>query len=254
MVSGNGVLYLEVNAGLCNRIRALISGICWARKLDRELIICWPSFKPECVAGFYDLFAESSLPTDVHVIDDVLSQKTTCLSPMDAVHLLQDVPAGKPISLISHGCFWSLDKEMWLHHLRNLQPSQAVVALMASWNLKGLRMLDTVIHIRRTDNEKAIRLSPLSAFIQKIKNLPSEKKYALFTDDAVAAGILQGEFGSNRILTFESCRNRYSKEGMIEAAAVFFCLASKKIILGSANSSFSEIARDYGGGSLEIIS
>lgn len=249
----SGIFYLEVNAGLCNRIRALVSGICWAKHLGRDLVVCWPSFKPECIAGFYDLFSEGSLPAGVQVIDNVLSQKTTCLSPMDAVRLIQDVPAANPISLISHGCFWGLDKEMYLTTLRALQPSHAVLSVMTTWNLRGLRYIDTAIHIRRTDNEKAIRLSPLSAFLDKVKSR-SYRVYALFTDDPVAAEILVHEFGKDKIFTFESVRNRVSKEGMIEAAAVFFSLASRKTILGSANSSFSEIASEHGGATLEIVS
>jgi hypothetical protein len=40
---------------------------------------------------------------------------------------------------------------------------------------------------------------------------------------------------------------------MVEAAAVFFALAGKRQIFGSANSSFSEIAAEYGGVSLEVL-
>lgn len=246
-----GILYLEVNAGLCNRIRALVSGICWAQHLNRDLVVCWPSFKPECIAEFTDLFTESSVPPNVKILNNTLSQRQTCLSPADANRLLQNVPAEVPISIISHGCFWSLNKELWLSHLRNLQPSLAVATVLATWNLKGLRNTDTAIHIRRTDNQKAIQLSPFTMFLEYIQNNP-EERFALFTDDTDAADMLNVQFGY-QILTFESVRSRVSKEGMIEAAAVFFSLASRKRIIGSANSSFSEIARDYGNNLLEVL-
>lgn len=248
---GQNVLYLEVNAGLCNRIRALISGICWARHVGRDLVVCWPSFKPECIAGFYDLFAEGSLPNDVQVIDNSLSQRATCLSPGDAVRLIENAPKDIPIQIISHGCFWNLNKDEWLTHLRNLQPSPAVVTKLIEWNLKGLRDIETAIHIRRTDNERAIQMSPFTVFIERIQKRSTER-YAVFTDDPAAAEMLKLQFGE-RILTFESFRNRVSKNGMIEATAVFFSLAARKRILGSAYSSFSEIARDYGNNILEIV-
>jgi hypothetical protein len=251
MESNTGILYLEVNAGLCNRIRALVSGICWARHVGRKLVVCWPSFKPECIAGFYDLFAESSLPADVIIVDDILSQRSTCLSSGDAVRFIENVPKDQPVSIISHGCFWAYDKELWLTHLRNLQPSLAVISILATWNLKGLRELDTAIHIRRTDNTRAIELSPFSLFVETIQKRPNER-FALFTDDPTAADMLKLQFG-DRILTFESFRKRVSKDGMIEAAAVFFSLAARKRILGSAYSSFSEIARDYGNNTLELV-
>ena len=246
-----GILYLEVNAGLCNRIRALISGICWAQYLDRDLVVCWPSFKPECIAEFTDLFTASSLPHNVTIINSTLSRRQTCLSPADAARLLPNVPVETPISIISHGCFWNIDKEMWLSHLRNLQPSLAVATVLTTWNLKGMRNADTAIHIRRTDNQKAIQLSPFTLFIEYIRNHANEQ-FALFTDDTTAADMLKLQFG-DQILTFESVRSRVSKEGMIEAAAVFFSLASRQRIVGSAQSSFSEIARDYGNNTLEVL-
>jgi len=251
MESPTNVMYLEVNAGLCNRIRALISGICWARYLGRDLVVCWPSFKPECIAGFYDLFAEGSLPSNVQILDDVLSNRQTCLSPADATRILQNAPSTMPISIISHGCFWNLDKEAWLGHLRNLQPSLAVISVLATWNLRGLRDIATAIHIRRTDNQRAIELSPFTMFLNYIQQRPTDR-FALFTDDTTAADMLKLQFG-DRILTFESVRSRMSKDGMIEATAVFFSLAARKRIVGSAHSSFSEIARDYGNNILEIL-
>jgi hypothetical protein len=251
MVQTANVLYLEVNAGLCNRIRALISGICWAQHLGRDLVVCWPSFKPECIAEFSDLFAEGSLPPGVTIINSTLSQRDTCLSPTDAVRFLQNAPVDRPISIISHGCFWNLNKEIWLTHLRNLQPSLAVITVLATWNLKGLRDIQTAIHIRRTDNEKAIQLSPFSMFLEYIQSRPTEQ-FALFTDDTTAADMLRLQF-RDRVLTFESVRSRVSKDGMIEAAAVFFSLAARKYIVGSAHSSFSEIARDYGSNILDVL-
>jgi hypothetical protein len=251
MDSSDTTIYLEVNAGLCNRIRALISGICWAQGLNRDLVVYWPSFKPECIAGFYDLFDKFSLPPDVQVIDDVLSEKTTCLSPGDGERLILRVPPDRPIRIISHGCFYNLNQDIWDFHLQNLQPSAAVKAKITEWNEQGLSELDTAIHIRRTDNHRAIELSPFELFIQKIIERPDER-FALFTDDSMSASFLKHKFG-DRILTFESIRNRVSKEGMIEATAVFFSLASRKRILGSAYSSFSEIASQYGDNTLETV-
>jgi hypothetical protein len=191
------------------------------------------------------------LPADVEVIDDVLSEKITCLSPADAERLILRAPPGRPIRIISHGCFYNLNHDVWLYHLQNLQPSPAVAAKLATWNQQGLRELNTAIHIRRTDNQRAIELSPFELFIQKIIERPKER-FALFTDDGMAASFLKQKFG-DRILIFESERSRVSKEGMIEGTTVFFALAARKRILGSAQSSFSEIASQYGDSILEVV-
>jgi hypothetical protein len=248
-----GILYLEVNAGLCNRLRALVSGICWAERLGRKLVICWPSRKPECAAGFYELFAHSSLPDGVEVIDGTLSQKNTCLSPADAEKYIVNHPENEPISIQSYGCFWALDRQIWLQHLRALKPSNAVRLRLDDYRRKGCENLDTAIHIRRTDNEKAIRLSPLGTFIEKIREMPAPQRFILFSDDHQAIRLLVEEFGLAKFICPEMIRERASREGMIEAVAVFFTLASCQMILGSVNSSFSEIARDYGANTLVLV-
>ncbi len=248
-----GVLYLEVNAGLCNRLRALVSGICWAEQLGRKLVICWPSRKPECAAGFYDLFAQGSLPDGIEVIDGALGYKNTCLSPADAEKHIVSRPEGQPISIESYGCFWAGDRQIWLRHLRKLKPSDAVRARLDDYRRKGSENLDTAIHIRRTDNEKAIRLSPLATFIEKIREMPAPQRFILFSDDTQAIRVLVEEFGLAKFICPEYIRERATREGMIEAVAVFFTLASCQMIVGSVNSSFSEIARDYGANTLVLV-
>jgi hypothetical protein len=74
----------------------------------------------------------------------------------------------------------------------------------------------------------------------------------VFSDEREVVQNLQNGFGA-KVLAFESVRSRTTLEGMLEAAAVFFAMAGKKQIKGSANSSFSEIASEYGGASLEVL-
>lgn len=248
-----GVLYLEVNAGLCNRLRALVSGICWAERLGRKLVLCWPSRKPECAAGFYDLFAQGSLPDGIEVIDGTLSQTKQCLSPIDAEKYIANHPENEPISIQSYGCFWAGDRKLWLQHLRALKPSTAVRTRLDIYRQKGCENVDTAIHIRRTDNENSIRLSPLATFIETIRSMPAPQRFLLFSDDHQAIKLLVEEFGAAKFICPEVIRERASREGMIEAVAVFFTLASCQMILGSVNSSFSEIARDYGGAELILV-
>jgi hypothetical protein len=243
------ILNLEVNAGLCNRLRALIAGVCWAEKLGRKLVVHWPNTKPECAAGFYNLFGLYSLPDFVKVIYINLPVAESCLQSGDAERIFrentQDV-----ISIKSHGNFWSGDRELYLKYLRMLKPSNAVVKLLDEWRKDHLDSSPIAFHIRMTDNEKAIRLSPFELFIRKIHE--TEGPIIVFSDEVRAIMGLQQMF-EGRVLSFERVRRRNTLEGMIEAAAVFFALASKRRIYGSANSSFSEIAMEYGGTELVIL-
>lgn len=243
------ILNLEVNAGLCNRLRALVAGICWAEKLGRKLVVHWPTTKPECAAGFYDMFALSSLPDFVNVIYVNLPSAETCLQSGDAERIFGDNTENE-YNIKSHGNFWAGDRGLYLVHLRRLTPSTQVQRILDSWKSRGLDSTDRVYHIRRTDNEKAIRLSPFALFVSRI--MIESGPVVVFSDDAEAVQNLQNGFGA-KVLTFESVRTRTSPEGMLEAAAVFFAMAWKKQILGSANSSFSEIAAEYGGASLEVL-
>lgn len=247
---GRKFLNLEVNAGLCNRLRALIAGICWAEKLDRNLVVYWPSSKPECAAAFWDLFLYSCLPEPIEVIDGSLQNPETCLQQSDAERIFAGKEAHEEISIKSHGNFWGSSEGRYMGYLRYLMPSAAVRDLLDSWKTQGLLASKAAFHIRMTDNEKAIRLSPFDVFVRKINT--TDGQIVVFSDEPRAVMALREMFGE-RILSFEKVRKRNTLEGMIEATAVFFALASKETIFGSANSSFSEIAREFGGGELVVL-
>ena len=248
-----GTLYLEVTAGLCNRLRALVSGICWAEEVHRKLVVCWPDLKPECAASFSNLFDGTGLPDWIEINNRTLATNVQVLSPADAAIVFK---SSEPILCIqSHECFWPRDTDVrrakWLTYLRLLKPSPEVTAVLESWST-SIRPDSVAVHIRRTDNGKAIRLSPLEAFRVRVHALPKHMFLLIFSDDEKAIDAMKSEFGY-RVLAPETIRERTSYQGMIEATAVFFSLASKPLILGSANSSFSEIARDYGNTVLELV-
>jgi len=248
-------LYLELNAGLGNRIRAMISGVCWAEKLCRRLVIWWPATKPECAAGFSILFNGSRLPEWVEIRDTLSPEVPTQVLRADDASLFfegkDDIDA---LHIKSHGCFWSrtdgVSNIKWLGYLRALQPSAAVANVYSQWKSQGL-LCGNVIHIRGTDNEKARQLSPLWTFKSAIAE-EGDGDFTLISDDTMLLLELYECFGE-RMRVPERIRQRNTEAGMIEATAAFFVLARAFKVLGSANSSFSEIARDYGSCFLKII-
>ena len=248
------VLYLQVNAGLGNRIRALVSGVCWAERLCRRLVICW-SVKSECAAEFSILFDGSGFPDWVEIGTTEHEKTTQILSPPDAVKFFRGKENYEALYIKSHGCFWSCDdvndKFKWIITLRTLRPSFEVEAVYTEWKSRDLVCRD-VIHIRGTDNEKARRLSPISAFKSLIAEQEMDKKFTIVSDDLYFILEMYEMFGE-RMRIPEKIRQRNTREGMIEAAAVFFVLARSSHIFGSANSSFTEIARDHGFSQLTIV-
>jgi hypothetical protein len=201
------------------------------------------------MAGFYDLFKYKCLPDFVNVLYVHLPSSESCLQRGDAERIFALRAAEHEINIKSHGNFWGSDST-YLGNLGFLMPSEPVKSVLGSWEKLGLNSTDTAFHIRMTDNEKAIRLSPYELFVRKINEV--RVPVAVFSDEPRAVMALQEMFGA-QILSFEKVRKRNTLEGMVEAAAVFFALAGKRQIFGSANSSFSEIACEYGGRELVVL-
>lgn len=100
------------------------------------------------------------------------------------------------------------------------------------------------LHIRRTDNQRSIADSPLYLFENKIKE-DLEKNPAtcvfLATDDEETKKTLSEEF-PGKIITSGKAAVRGSVDGIQDALAEMYALASCSVIYGSAGSSFSIIA------------
>jgi hypothetical protein len=254
-MESRGQIYLEVLAGLCNRLRALVAGIRFAEDSNRKLVIYWTDVKPECCAAFTELFAEGSLPSWVTVINSEVPKEKARLFKMC---LSRDQLPSEPtdptedIYIRSYGCFYEgTDSLQWLQHFRGLKPHPNILSVVEAWKTKvGPSSLS--VHIRRTDNFKSIVGSPLEAFSKRFKKESATQIFTIFSDDAKAVQTLEKEF-PGQIIVLETVRARNTLKGMLEGAAVFFYLASSEKILGSVASSFSELAAVYGMCELECI-
>ncbi len=253
---GPGKIHLEVVAGLANRIRSLIAGIRAAEVFGRGLVIYWPSVKPECAASFYELFSKDSLPWWIEVRTKMLSddgfKAPMCLSNEDFNKIITNSSFDQDIHIKSYGCFFEgSDSSLWLSHLRNLKPSHEVADILFKW--KHFVPMDALaVHIRRKDNVPAIKASPLDLFVKIMNQESPNTRFIVFCDESETVEFLQRWF-EERIISVESKRVRHGVEGMREATAAFFFLAGSPRILGSACSSFSEIAAHLGGAKLQLI-
>lgn len=105
------------------------------------------------------------------------------------------------------------------------------------------------IHIRRTDNIQSINLSPLTLFIEQIeKDIQKDERanFYLASDSPEDKAKLVELFG-NRIRTHQFTTDRNSSKGIQDAATELFVLSRTQKIIGSAWSSFSEIAAQLTG-------
>jgi hypothetical protein len=108
------------------------------------------------------------------------------------------------------------------------------------------------IHIRRTDHLAAIQKSPTEAFIKAMREYPPETRFFVATDSEAERNALKVVFGQ-RILTIATVLNRETFVGGVDAFLDFLGLSLCSEILGSAESSFSQMAAAYGGCPLKVI-
>lgn len=100
------------------------------------------------------------------------------------------------------------------------------------------------VHIRRTDNAVAIAKSPLSLFIEAMETEVAAHPDTIFfvaSDSEEVKNTLEERF-KGRILTASNPADRNSLQGMEDAVVDFFTLGKTTKILGSCNSSFSQLA------------
>lgn len=230
-------MQLQVCAGLANRLRATVSGLCAAEDLSENLILSWP-LEFSFGAAWDDLF----YPINATIIRSPLDSPKMCLNKAD---WSSQQP---PIKIKSYGQFHRTDQPRWLGHLRSLRPKevylQRVRALFGETRPVG-------VHIRRTDNVHSILNSPTESFIKEMLKLP-EAVFFIATDDKKELELISREF-PGRILSQSTHLNRHTLEGIQDAFVDFLALSQCSQILGSAASSFSEIAAAYGDIPMHVI-
>ena len=243
-------IHLDVVAGLANRIRALISGICMAEDLGTTLVVHWYPFNRACACRIETIFDMRFFPSFVSFSDEPLNAARECLSAADMIKFRDLYRAKGTIEIKSYGRFHTTDSGRWLRHLRSTKPSPDI-SLELETRLADIDFSKVVgIHIRRGDNEKAIQQSPFQGFKKYLES--TDQQFLLVTDDAVIKDMLTSLF-SDRCFTAARMLSRESQEGMKEAAIDFFALTRCPSILGSACSSYSEIAALYGDSKLSLV-
>ena len=237
-------LTIEVLAGMGNRLRAMVSAMCLAEDLHTTLRVLWPANNPACMAPFESLFDTQQLPSWVTVqMGHVVDPSVSVLSPSDLEMWLSSGGSHGDIKTISsYGHFYQKDPERWLRHLRSLRP---LVSVDVPPNAVG-------VHIRRGDHQLSKSQSPLDAFISIMETYPETTPFIVATDSATEKKRLQERFG-DRVIFHATSLSRMTVQGMKSALTDFIALSKCNVILGSYNSSFSELAAFYGGVQLQVV-
>jgi hypothetical protein len=241
-------LHLQVCAGFANRVRSMVSGICFAETYGLQLVIHWFPKSPECSCRFQTVLDPESLPKTVKITTEDLYMAQEVLSQDDCAKALQDWDRTSDLNWKSHGIFYS--NETYTDHLRSLRPSPMVRDFLTR-RCSGLDVSKAIgVHIRRTDHKKAIQGSPLESFLRHMKQYP-DAFFIVTTDDREVRDTIEQQF-LGRCLFPATVLTRRTEEGMVHGVADFFALTNCSKIIGSTASSFSEIAARYANRPLEI--
>jgi len=239
-------LTIEVLAGMGNRLRAMISAICLAEDLGENLHVIWSANDPACMIRFQDLFV-SGLPQWVHIDMGPLEGKWVQINTEADIEDWKKSSQRLPIK--SHNVFYKKDSEQWLKYLRALKPNPIISEKM---NTLFLQEALVGVHIRRGDHKKAREHSPLETFVEAMNRERESTKFIVATDNASVKRELQSIFGE-RVMFPANSLSRMTRLGMQDALLDFLAFSSCSKILGSYDSSFSEMAAVYGNVPLFVI-
>jgi hypothetical protein len=235
-------IIIEPIAGLANRLRATVSGMCAAEDIGRPLTIVWEK-DGHCEADFADLF--EPLPA-IHVTNRGVLTAGSPVECKNHAEWLGLVAKEGPLHVRSCYQFHTTDPERWAQRLRSIRPKPQFVSeidtLFSNKHVVG-------VHIRRTDNSSSIRFSPTQGFIDIMKTYPPSTYFFVATDDIRELAALRALYG-DRILAVGNTRDR---RDMQSAIVDFIGLARSSEILGSYCSSFSDIAAIYGAIPIRIL-
>ena len=235
-------IYLQVCAGLANRLRATVSGICGAEDLSRNIVISWPR-DHTFSAVWADLFEPIEQPWVSMTVDHSPNLRM-CLSPKD-----WDTQDKETILIKSYGRFHQTDEVRWLSYLRSIKP-KAVYSKKVDKLFQERKMVG--VHIRRTDNVHSIKRSPTTAFFAAMDQYPPTTLFYIATDDAQERQAIETAF-PGRCISQGAPLNRSTLAGIQGGMVDFLALSRCTEILGSFASSFSEMAAAYGSVPLRVI-
>jgi hypothetical protein len=240
-------LTIEVLAGMANRIRAMISAICLAEDLGQSLHVIWSANDPACMIRFQDLF-QSGLPSWVSVDMGPLEGKWKEIQTESDFLEWQQESSDLPIK--SHNAFYDYQSPRWIKYVRALKPA---FLIQEKLNHPFLQESEVVgVHIRRGDHKKAREYSTTEAFLDSMKKESPSTKFIVATDSVIVKRELEAQFG-DRLWFPAKTLTRMSRIGIQDGLLDFLAISKCSKILGSYDSSFSELASLYGNIPLVVI-
>lgn len=254
------MIYFEVLAGLCNRLRGMAAAYAFAKEMNTPLTIIWEK-DINCNCSFDALFhIAGDIKVDVITFDCMgttflkrlehqknklykkhIQDKCNSIYALDLHYVdvaqLKKAAERENIYLKSFSYWYPSQKPFQFIQL-NADVKKKVEKMISMCGTKKVG-----VHIRRTDHQVCINKSPTDAFIREMKKEDADTVFYIATDDEKERRNFETVFGNERIV-YNSCAelSRGTTKGMEDAVVDLYTLAGMNKILGSDSSSFTEVA------------
>ena len=242
----NKPFYMMPCAGLANRIRSMVSAMCYAQDAGIKLHVLWRQEPGICMSPFYSIFG---MTPEWMVVDDIVGHPVWPWKEVFTEDGFCEVKDARPLLIKSHQIFYKKGTDQWFETLRTLKIKWDIVEaaedLMTAPNFVG-------VHIRRTDHTKATRHSTSWSFWSAMDKYAPDTKFYLATDDLAEREEAVRRYGDRIIYGPKKLLGRNSPDGCKDAMLDMICLSSCSEIIGSYASSFSEMAAALGNVPLKI--
>ena len=262
------MITIRPSSGLCNRLRAIASGIRLARECHEQLRIDWyycPIKRWAPALGmaipYSRIFEGSSeftvsnhlrvkyeMPWDRRIYDP---SKADIFSEKHGEAFVERCLRG---SREENKRFWTCFNFYPCNDYSWLRPRKEILRLVDEES-RDFESNTIGVHIRRTDNSWSIDNSPLRLFTEKVEQeieLDKSVKIFLATDSEETKQELLQRYGKNIITRF-NVSPRYTLRGEVDGLVDLLLLSRTKKVYGSFTSSFSDLAAQIGQIPIEIL-
>jgi hypothetical protein len=234
--------YLQVNAGMCNRLRALVSGLLWAEDFFTKLHVYWPVEPGHFSADIYHLLDVTKIEYLGEIHTGYLQRAHQVLNEDDMTTVRQLWNPGQDIRIKSYSVFHPEFSTRGAEILRKLNFRRQVEAdaLWASFPRKP----ELGIHIR---NIGFNTLGVSQMYEKEIKSFLGP--FYLATDDEEVKRYFSSKY-KERAECAKITLGRIPLVAQLDGLLEWLVLSKCKVIIGTTGSSYSELAALLGGAQL----
>jgi hypothetical protein len=268
------MIELTVRAGLCNRMREIDCALALSRATNKRLKVYWLKNK-NLNCPYEQLFEPIE---NVRIVDIEASRKRAFFRPRSIWYRIRKRARLRPVDLflgneeirryrdagIDLASVVSKAKRCGIETFMRFYGSVGYDGLKPKKDIlqEVERTIGSVdpgkligVHIRRGDNDAAIQVSPVEAFIERMQwevEQDLEASFFLATDDPATEQRVKECF-PGRVLTRPKVFARDRAEGVRDALVDLLVLSRCRLILGSYWSSFSDTASELAGARRETV-